>query len=364
MITEFLETIQLPPVDVPPRMVLETIKQRQIVNADRRRSAPVTSSINVALASDGNYIAHAAATMSSMLDMIDRTTTIRFFVLTNQTLSQQDRMTLSAIFPNCNIHFIDVDTSDFTWAPLNRPHVSVVTYYRLNMHTLLPPDIERVIYIDSDTIVVDSLLKLWNIDIGSKPIAGCADAGGTTQSIRLNLPSSHKYFNAGVLIFNLAELRKSKIMDEAVEVYHAREKDIIFQDQDILNIIFCDRTHILPLRWNINDFMFTYSDIRPSYKVDDARKAVLDPGIIHFTGRFKPWDTGCVNPLADWYWFYRNTTPWREGPAQQIRRRIRARLRASLSPTQRQLNKWYRQVEDSRLEPRIVEALGRARDLE
>jgi lipopolysaccharide biosynthesis glycosyltransferase len=347
MVTEFPETIQLPPVDVPPRIVLETIKQRQIDNAGRRRGAPLTSSINVALASDGNYIAHAAAMMSSMLNMIDRATTIRFFLLTNQTLPQQDRMKLSAIFPDCNIRFIDVDTSDFTWAPLNRPHVSVVTYYRLNMHTLLPPDIERVIYIDSDTIVVDSLDKLWNIDIGSKPIAGCADAGGITQSIRLNLPSSHKYFNAGVLIFNLAELRKSKILDDAVEVYHAREKEIIFQDQDILNILFANSTYTLPLRWNINDFMFTYSDIRPSYEVDDARKAVLDPGIIHFSGRIKPWDTRCVNPFGGWYWYYRNTTPWRESLAQQIRRSIRARVMASLSPTQRRLNKWYRQVDAS-----------------
>ena len=159
--------------------------------------------------------------------------------------------------------YVSSDLSDFTWAPLNRPHVSVVTYYRLNMHTLLPPDIERVIYIDSDTIVVDSLEKLWNIDIGSKPIAGCADAGGITQSIRLNLPSSHKYFNAGVLIFNLAELRKSKMLDDAVELYHAREKEIVFQDQDILNILFCNRTYTLPLRWNINDLMFRYSYIRP-----------------------------------------------------------------------------------------------------
>ena len=286
--------------------------------------------------------------MSSILDMIDRATTIRFFLLTNKTLSQQDRMTLSSVFSDCNIHFIDVDTSDFTWAPLNRPHVSVVTYYRLNLHTLLPPDIERVIYIDSDTIVVDSLLKLWNIDIGSKPIAGCADAWrNPLKSIRLNLPSSHKYFNAGVLIFNLAELRKSKMLDDAVELYHAHEKEIVFQDQDILNILFCNRTYTLPLRWNINDLMFRYSYIRPSYEVDDARKAVLDPGIIHFSGSIKPWDTRCVNPLGGWYWYYRNTTPWRESLAQQIRRSIRARVRASLSPTQRRLNKWYRQVDAS-----------------
>jgi hypothetical protein len=112
MVTEFPETIQLPPVDVPPRIVLETIKQRQIDNAGRPRDTALTSSINVALASDGNYIAHAAATISSILNMIDRSTTVRFFLPTNQTLPKQDMMTLSATFQHCNIHFIDVDTSD------------------------------------------------------------------------------------------------------------------------------------------------------------------------------------------------------------------------------------------------------------
>jgi lipopolysaccharide biosynthesis glycosyltransferase len=345
MNTKLPETILLPPVDVPPRVVLETIKQRQATNTDLRRGTRLTSSINVALAIDGNYVAHTAATMSAMLDMLDRATTIRFFLLTNQTLSQQDRVTLSAIFPDCNLHFIDVDANEFTWAPLNRPHISVAAFYRLNMHKLLPSDIERVIYIDSDTIVVDSLLKLWNIDIGSKPIAGCADEGGVTQSIRLNLPLSHKYFNSGVMIFDLAKLRKSKLMDDIANLYQAREKEIILQDQDLLNIMFYDRTHILPLKWNINNVMFAFTNIRPSYSVEDAREAVADPGIIHFTGRIKPWDTRCVNPLAGLYWHYRNMTPWRESAAQLVVRSIREPVRASLSPAQRRLNKWYRQAE-------------------
>jgi lipopolysaccharide biosynthesis glycosyltransferase len=337
----------LPPLDISPRVVLETINQRQVNNNNHRLDVTLTSAINVVLATDGNYIAHAATTMLSMLDMINRAAAIRLFLLTNQTLSVQDRTTLSTIFTECDIHFIDIDTNAFEWAPLNRSHVSVAAYYRLNMHKLLPTDIERVIYIDSDTIVVDSLVKLWNIDIGSKPIAACADGGGVTQSNRMSLPSSHRYFNSGVLIFNLAELRKSNELDGALDLYSARKKDIIFQDQDILNIMFCDRTYILPLKWNINHYIFAYSSILPSYNVEDAREAVVDPGIIHFTERIKPWDarSRCANPFARLYWHYRNMTPWKESPTQQIARNIRERVRARFSATQRRLNKWYRQVD-------------------
>lgn len=337
-------TIPLSPVDVPPRVVLETIKQRRRTKLNRPQGT-LSASVNVALAIDGTYIAHAAAAMSSMLDMLDIAATIRFFLLTDQSLSRQDRITLSAIFPDCDIHFIDVDTSAFAWAPLNRPHISVAAYYRLNLHKFLPTDIERVIYLDSDTIVADSLLKLWNTDLGPKPIAGCADEGGVTQSKRLNLPLSHKYFNSGVMIFNLHEIRKSKVIDKVSQLYDAYKNDITLQDQDLLNILFCDRTYLLPLKWNINNIIFTYSSILPSYSVDDAREAATDPGIIHFTGPHKPWGDSCVNPLSGLYWHYRNMTPWRESPAQRVARTIRERVRASLSPTQRRLNKWYRKVE-------------------
>jgi lipopolysaccharide biosynthesis glycosyltransferase len=344
MIMDASGTVSLSPVDIPPRVVLETIKQRLGTKLISRRGA-LLSSINVALAIDGTYIAHTAAAMASMLDMIDSAATIRFFLLTNQTLSKQDRATLSTIFPGCDIHFIDVDMSAFEWAPLNRSHISVAAYYRLHMHKFLPTDIERVIYIDSDTIVVDSLLKLWNTDIGSKPIAGCADEGGVTQSKRLNLPLSHTYFNSGILIFNLDEIRNSKILDDALQTYDVYKNVITLQDQDLLNILFCNRTYILPLKWNINNIIFAYSGILPSYSVADAREAVTDPGILHFTGPHKPWARTCVNPLSALYWHYRNTTPWRESLAQRVARNVRERVRARLSPTQRRLNKWYLKVE-------------------
>ena len=60
------------------------------------------------------------------------------------------------------------------------------------------------------------------------------------------------------MIFNLAELRKSKMLDGAADLYEARKNEIILQDQDLLNIMFCNQTYILPIKWNINNGMFGY----------------------------------------------------------------------------------------------------------
>jgi len=336
-----------PPVPIPPRIVLETIKRRRSSEVFPRPKTAPTTTVNVAIAMDNNYIAHSAAMMLSAMDTIDRSATIRFFVLTNKTVSNNDRKLLSALVSKggCQVDFFDVDFSAFAWAPLNHEHISVVAYYRLILHKLLSSEVERVIYIDSDTIIVDSLLKLWNIDCSESPVAACPDEEGLTHSADLSLPSSHRYFNSGAMIFDLRSLRLSNVLDSAEEIYRSRREEIRFEDQDLLNIIFCGKVRYLPLKWNINNRLFAYAKDTASYDEREAFEAVSDPGIIHFTCRIKPWHANCANPLRGLYWYYRNKTVWREYPREYYSRIAADYVRTKFSRTRRQLNTWYRHVE-------------------
>ena len=340
-----------PPVAVPPRIVLENIRRRRSNEAFSRSRTIPAATVNVAIAADGAYVAHSAATILSAIDTIGSSAAIHFFVLTDKTLSKKDREMLSVMVADHGyyaIEFIDVDLNAFAWAPLNRPHVSVVTYYRLYIHKLLPDTIDHVIYIDSDAIVVDSLLKLWTVDISQSPIAACGDEDGRTQNARLGLPHSHSYFNAGVMLFNLKYLRSSRVLDAIEGVYQERKNEIKFQDQDLLNIIFCDNYYRLPLKWNINNALFAFSYMLPSYDAVEAQEAAADPGIIHYTGRIKPWNAHCANPFAGVYWYYRNKTPWKENVGEYCARSVGTYFWAKISRTQRRLNRWYREYDNRR----------------
>lgn len=303
------------------------------VQAKSARSAPAphgeNEPINVLLAIDENYAPHAGVTIRSAIDTAHRPESLHFFVLEGGSLSKETKEKLSTIVKDGGgeIDFVKVDKQAFAWLPMNRDHISIETYFRLVMDKLLPVSIKKIIYIDADTIVADSLSHLWNVDLKDKPIGACADEGGVLQSRRLRLPLSHKYFNAGVAVFDLEKIRMMDFPSAVMKAYRENGEYITLQDQDILNIVFCDKCFLLPLRWNVNARVFLENELEPSYTPEEAIEAATAPGIIHFTDVRKPWKEKCRHPLRKIYWEYRNKTPWRDAPGDAVRRKLKAWLR-------------------------------------
>jgi len=118
------------------------------------------------------------------------------------------------------------------------------------MHRYLPEDVDKAIYIDADTIVVEPLENLWNIDLEGHPVAGAPDDAGFHQARRLQLSADHRYFNAGVMVFDVARFRAMDIAADVLSAFRRKGPDIVSQDQDLLNILFENDTKSLPLSWN------------------------------------------------------------------------------------------------------------------
>ena len=76
-------------------------------------------------------------------------------------------------------------------------HISKATYYRLLIADILPKEIDRVLYLDCDIIVNDSLEELWGIDMTGKAIAASPQIGSGHDCERLGYPIEDGYFNAG-----------------------------------------------------------------------------------------------------------------------------------------------------------------------
>ncbi|WP_446920451.1 glycosyltransferase family 8 protein, partial [Klebsiella pneumoniae] len=76
-----------------------------------------------------------------------------------------------------SFHFIDIDSRIFSSLPLNRAYISLNTYYRLVIHKVLPGNVKKAIYIDSDVIVTGDIVELWNISLEDNYIAGALDEG-------------------------------------------------------------------------------------------------------------------------------------------------------------------------------------------
>lgn len=89
-------------------------------------------------------------------------------------------------------------------------------YYRLLAAKLLPVDLDRILYIDPDTLFINSVTKLYHMDFKGRLFAGASHGGLLGVSdyinrIRLSTYESEGYFNSGVLLMNLPAMRTEVI---------------------------------------------------------------------------------------------------------------------------------------------------------
>lgn len=261
--------------------------------------------INVVFAIDNNYVKHCAVAIKSILDNINKSQKIRFFIVHDKSFLDINKGFLSN-YENQYISFeyILVNVSDFSFYPLNRPHISIATYYRLALHKILPMNIDKVIYLDADLVVVDSLVELWNTDLGSNYLAGSPDEGGVLQIRRLGLPLSHNYINAGICVMNIAKMRERDLDNLYAEALYKNYDLITLQDQDILNITFVNKIKRIHPRWNVQSRFYKPNELEYAYTQTELKEAALNPAIIHFSDREKPWQPACRHTLKSFYKYY------------------------------------------------------------
>jgi len=150
-------------------------------------------------------------------------------------------------------------------------HISKATYYRLYLGSILPSTIDSVLYLDTDLLVVsNNFNELFDINIKDYPLAA---VNHYTPNERLRLGLNGDYFQAGVLLINLKFWRENSVEDSFLDVLQTRSKDLLYWDQDILNIVFDSSCLVLPDKYNVHLLL----------------AGVADVVIYHFDGTRKPW---------------------------------------------------------------------------
>ena len=191
---------------------------------------------------------------------------------------------------------------------------SMATYYRLFLSRVLSDNIEKVIYLDGDILVMDSLQGLWNIDMSEKAIAAVPDSynNDITHYNRLRYSQEQGYFNAGVLLINLKYWREHKVENIFLDYVINYPERLACHDQDVMNYVFKDVKIELPIKYNmLNEYWF---DVRYSLISWEYEQQILDgqknPVIIHFTCIPKPWYKNCKHPYKKMFEKYKSMSLW------------------------------------------------------
>lgn len=202
----------------------------------------------------------------------------------------------------------------------------VSTMGRLFLGELLPADLSRVLYLDCDTVVLRPLRRLWITKLGDC-VLGAVQEPTIYREVReyLDFAGSDPYYNAGVLLIDLARWRRESVQNRVIACYERIAPHALFNDQDALNALLRGRIHGLLPKWNFfsNYRYFRYdtlTDLSPSYRDvprESFRAARHHPAVIHYAGAERPWKAGAHNPYGAAYERYLEMTPWAGTPKEK-----------------------------------------------
>lgn len=201
-------------------------------------------------------------------------------------------------------HFISVPDVLFSGFPVTDRYPKEI-YYRLAAPQLLPEQLERILYLDVDTLVINSLQELYETDFQGNYYAGCTHTKGFLTKVnqsRLNADKKSAYINTGVLLMNLPVLRKKLNLNEIREYVQDNEKALILPDQDILSALYGNKVLLLDtLRFNLSDRIMNMHNAEHWHHKIDTDWVAKNTSVIHYCGTNKPWNRDYMGKLGVFY---------------------------------------------------------------
>lgn len=276
--------------------------------------------ITIVTAADNNYADFAGILVNSIIKNADPNDNYDIVILTHNITDDKimDILTLIQGRDNFNIRFLfvnnimeqlDIQVSD---------NYKIVTYYRLLLQQLMQK-YSKVLYIDSDVIINANIKELWSIDMKGYYIGATYDmliaawqnydSGMQVYFESLELNNPGKYIQAGVVLFNIAELNKN--FEKNLLIQRACQERYIFADQDLLNILCKGKIKYLDLSWDVLNLSNEGFNLCESYLPEDLKedfyRALEKPKIVHYTEQSFPcWKLD--RRFGDLYWKYANET--------------------------------------------------------
>lgn len=311
----------------------------------------IRGTVRIACACDDAYAPHLAALVASLAESRGperiEVTLLAGPALADATIDELERFSVTVGIELNPVRMPEAALAKVATLPPFGSY-SPVVWYRLFLPELLP-ERERVLYLDTDTLALQSLEPLYSHDLDGC-VLGAVASPMSQKSVAhcrlIGMGPAEDYFNSGVLLMDLVRMRESGFT-EAVLSAAATAPALTFADQDALNLA-C-REHWLRLhpKWNALSHLWLphgavgarapaspYSDLQ-------LEAAARSPALVHFEGPVfvKPWFFRSIHPHREIYRAMRQRTPW---PLSQLEGHTRsaAMLRRLPLGWQYALSRW------------------------
>ena len=254
------------------------------------------SPIHLVFAQDRTYNIPFRVTLSSLLEKKRSPHPIHCWIITHEADTRfQDE--IEAVHQECDVEFHWIEPHPEHVPDLPRITRQSFYYQTLFLSLILPPHVEKALFLDSDLLVMEDITPLWETELDSYPLAAVQDMyiptlgsrNGVKRHQNYGLCPDQPYFNAGVMLLNLALWRDGSIQKDVEAYLQQEDQNQTHHLQEAYNAVVPEWKK-LNLRWNVIAGVAGRSFF-PARSLDPSayHHAVTNPGILHFAGQLKPW---------------------------------------------------------------------------
>lgn len=267
--------------------------------------------IPIFFAVDDGYCPFLAVAIQSLIDNCSEEYTYLIKILHTDIKEENKKKIAKYERRNVDIEFVDLNyyikkVKDKLYT---RDYYSKTTYFRLFLPNLYP-QYDKALYLDSDIVILDDIAKLYNIDMGDNLVAAAPDDVIQTFPVFqtyvekvVGVVDYRNYFNAGILLMNLHQLRRFKFQEKFLYLLD-KIKFSVAQDQDYLNRMCKGRVKLFEKEWN--RMPIANAGIKPE-----------NVKLVHYNLAFKPWHFEDIL-YKEFFWMYAQETEY-FGVIQSIR---------------------------------------------
>lgn len=292
--------------------------------------------MNVMYAADDNYAEIMGVSILSLLESNRHVQDVHFYIVEDK-ISQDNIKKLQDMIESYNRDVVFLKKPDIRGklgVELKTLRWSDSAYSRLFLKELFRQyqQVDKLLYLDCDTLVISSLQELWETDINDYLGAACLECMSNLHKRIIGAKKTDNYINTGMLLLNVKKWIDDDIetvVSEFIKKYNGKTE---YVDQGVINGTVSNQFRLVSPRYNLTTlaYDFTYEEMqiyrKPQfgYTKDEWREAVRKPVVIHFTTSFlsvRPWFEGSRHPYAKKWKEMHAATPWKNELARKINNR-------------------------------------------
>lgn len=189
--------------------------------------------------------------------------------------------------------------------PVYEKRYPVEIYFRIFSVKYLPKNLDRILYLDADTIVINKLKELYEMDFENNYFIATTHIKKVLHKfneLRLDIKENEPYINSGVLLMNLEDLRKTQNEGEIIDYIKNNQKKLMLPDQDIISALYGKKIKLVDeMKYNLGDKGLVLYNLSNPTNTIGLKWIYKNTVIIHYYGKNKPWNSDYTGKLGCFY---------------------------------------------------------------